>query len=88
VGWFPYLLRPLVRRVIRAVLDDAIIEAFGFPRPSSIMRRLVTRSLQLRGRLSGWLPARQQPRLCTELRHRSYPAGYEIGRLGPRIGHQ
>ncbi|MGH8502162.1 MAG: oxygenase MpaB family protein [Gammaproteobacteria bacterium] len=87
-AWFPWLPRPLVRRVIHALLDDTLIEAFGFPRPSRIMRGLVTGSLRLRGRLSGWLPVRQQPRLRTELIHRSYPAGYEIGRLGPRAGHQ
>lgn len=82
-AWFPWLPRPLVRRVIHALLDDGLIEAFGFPQPSRIMRRLVTRSLRLRGRMSGWLPSRRKPRLRTELIHRSYPEGYEVRRLGP-----
>ncbi len=68
--------------MIHAVLDDALIDSFGFPRSSRILRQLATRSLRLRSRLSGWLPARQQPRLRTELLHRSYPKSYEIRHLG------
>jgi hypothetical protein len=53
-AWFPWVLRPLARRLIHATLDDALIEAFGFPRPSKPMRRLVASGLRLRGRFS-WL---------------------------------
>jgi hypothetical protein len=82
-SWFPKVMRPLVRRAIYALLDNALIEAFGFLRPSRIMRRLVASTLWLRGRFSGWFPAKQQPRLRTELRHPSHAAGYEIAHLGP-----
>lgn len=74
-GWSPW-------RAIHAMLDDALIDAFGFPRPSMFMRRSVAAALRLRGRLAGWLP-RRQPRLRTEMPHRSYPMGYDIARLGP-----
>lgn len=82
-SWFPKVSRPLVRRVIHAMLDDALIDAFGVPRPSSTMRRLVAGALRLRGRFSGWLPRKKQPRLRTEMPHRTYPVGYEIKSLGP-----
>ena len=38
LSWFPRITRPLVRRVIYGSMDDALIEAFGFPRPSRLMR--------------------------------------------------
>jgi len=49
-NWFPRILRPLVRRAIYALLENALIEGFGFPRPSSFMRRLVQGALRLRAR--------------------------------------
>jgi hypothetical protein len=82
-SWFPRVLRPLVRRAIHGLLDDALIKAFGFPQPSPAMRQLVTASLKLRALSLRWLPRRQRPLLRTEMRQRSYPNGYHIDRLGP-----
>src|SRR3990170_3791644 len=82
-GWFPRFLTPLVRSAIYALLDDSLIAAFGFPRPSPLMRRLVPGALRLRGRLAGLLPARRAPRLRTEMGHPTYRDGYVIERLGP-----
>jgi hypothetical protein len=83
VSWFPRPLSPLVRATIHAMLDDPLIEAFGFPKPSRLMRAFVRNGLRLRGMLSGLLPARRRPRLRTEMRHPSYPSGYTIEALGP-----
>jgi hypothetical protein len=46
VSWFPKLAAPLVRSAIHAMLDDSLIEAFGFPRPSAFMLRLVPAALR------------------------------------------
>jgi mpaB/rubber oxygenase-like protein len=83
--WFPRPLRPLVRRAIYALLDEAVIAGFGFPPPSPAMRWLVNGALGLRAGLLRFLPARRHPRLRTEMRHRSYPAGYRIEELGPPV---
>jgi hypothetical protein len=83
VSWFPRPTAPLVRAAIYALLDDPLLEAFGFPRPSPIMRFLVPKILRLRGRLAGLLPARKRPRLRTEIGHPTYPTGYVIEQLGP-----
>lgn len=83
VSWFPRPFAPLVRAAIHAMLDDPLIEAFGFPRPSRVLRWLVPGCLRLRARLIRILPRRQRPVLRTEMRHRSYPAGYVIEELGP-----
>ncbi len=83
VRWFPGFLSPVVRSVIYAMLDDRLIEAFGFPRPSRLMRWLVPTVLRLRARLLRFLPPRPRPRLRTETGHPTYPGGYAIERLGP-----
>ncbi len=84
LSWFPRITRPLGRRAIYALMDDALIENFGFPKPSRFMRWLVRGTLKLRGWMSGLLPERKKPRLRTEMRHPSYPQGYVIEDLGPR----
>ncbi len=37
VSWWPRPLAPVVRSAIYALLDDSLVEAFGFPRPSRTM---------------------------------------------------
>jgi hypothetical protein len=83
LSWFPRPLRGLARPAIDALLDDPLIEAFGFPRPSRRTRALVTGALRLRAALLRLLPARRRPFLRTEQRQRSYPAGYRIEDVGP-----
>jgi hypothetical protein len=82
-SWFPGLLRPLVRQAMYALMDDAIITGFGFPRPSPLMRRLVEGGLKLRALALRVWPARRTPHLRTAGRQRSYPKGYRIEELGP-----
>lgn len=82
-GWFPRPLRPLVRRAIHALMDDPLIGAFGFPRPSRLLYRSVRGALGLRALVLRVLPPRRRPRLRTMLTQRSYPQGYRIEELGP-----
>jgi hypothetical protein len=82
-GWYPGVFAPVVHRSIYALLDDPMLEAFGFPAPHPLLRRLVGGSLALRGRLVRFLPVRRRPHFFTDLRNRTHPKGYEIGGLGP-----
>jgi hypothetical protein len=84
-SWFPKPLRPLVRKGMYALMDEPLIEGFGFPRPSRPMRWLTVGSLKLRARILRWLPARKTPSLRTAMKHRSYPDGYKIDELGPPV---
>ena len=74
---------PFVRYSIYAMLDDAMIAAFGFPRPLPLTRPLLSAALTLRGRFVRWLPARPRPHFFTDSRNRTYPRGYRISELGP-----
>jgi hypothetical protein len=64
-------------------MDDALIEAFGFPRPSPTLRQAVLAALKVRAAALRLLPPRTSPKLRTAMRHRSYPQGYTMDRLGP-----
>jgi ER-bound oxygenase mpaB/B'/Rubber oxygenase, catalytic domain len=82
-SWMPRIFTPLVRAGIYALLDAAMLESFGFPRPSAFMRKLVCAALVTRARIVRLLPARKTSNFFTERPNRTYPTGYEIGKLGP-----
>jgi hypothetical protein len=82
-AWFPRLLAPMVRHGIYAMLDDRMLEAFGFPRPLPFMPKLARFALKLRGKAVRFFPPRQQPHFFVDIPNRTYPHGYEISKLGP-----
>lgn len=82
-SWFPFWLRPLVRRVIHAMLDEPVREAFGFPQASRTLRATVSVALRLRALVLRVLPRRRTPRLRTQMVHPSYPQGYQLNQIGP-----
>jgi hypothetical protein len=65
------------------MLDEPLLDAFGFEHPSPAMRALVTRTLRARARALRVLPKRRRPRIRTTQSHRSYPRGYRLSDLGP-----
>ena len=83
VSWLPRPLAPLVRACIYALLDEPMLIAFRFPRPSGFMRWLVTSALRARAFALRFAPARRRPLLRTALRQPSYPDGYTIEHVGP-----
>jgi hypothetical protein len=83
VRWFPLPAQFLVRHAIHAFMEDSLLDAFGFPRPSQLTRRLVTWGLRFRAGILRSLPGRRTPFLRTAITHRSYPGGYTIENLGP-----
>lgn len=82
-SWYPRPLAPVVRASVHALLDDAMLDAFGFPRPLPGVRGLIGGALKLRGRIVRWLPARRKPNFFTNRPNRTHARGYEIGSLGP-----
>jgi len=84
LGWFlPRWLYGLGAPFVYAMMDDRLVEAFGFPKQPRFLQNLVAFGLKLRRRIIRWLPPRQNPRLLTEMKSRTYPNGYEIEQLGP-----
>jgi hypothetical protein len=82
--WYAPPLRPMVREVIYALLDDPLREAFGFPKASSALTRMVTLGLKARAFAIRRLASpRTTPWLFTREPNRTYPMGYTIEHLGP-----
>jgi hypothetical protein len=73
----------LVRRISLAVMDDALLDAFGFPRPHPLWRTVVRAGLKARGRVVRLLPPRREVFFARQLPQiRSYPDGYRLPELG------
>jgi hypothetical protein len=87
LSWYPRWLRPVVRLGVLSLLEDYLLDSFGYPHPPRWFRRTVELSLRIRARVIPWLPRRRSPRLITNEPMRSYPGGYrpdELGVLGLR----
>jgi hypothetical protein len=83
LAWFAWLPRQLGAQAIYALMDDRLLDAFGFPRPPHVLRAFVGTSLRARGRLVTLLPARRRPRLRTRRRTRTYGREWQLEELGP-----
>jgi hypothetical protein len=85
LGWFlPKSLWRLGEPFIYAIMDDRLLAAVGFPNPVPWIRKFAEAALKMRARLLRFLPARRRPRLITQLKHPTYPNGYQIEQLGPQ----
>ena len=83
VSWAPRPLRPLVRVGVHAMLDDAMLAAFGFAPAPPAVRSFITAALRARARLLRLFPARTRKSFFTGTPTRSWPKGYRISQLGP-----
>ncbi|GAB90766.1 oxygenase MpaB family protein [Gordonia rhizosphera] len=82
-SFYPKPLKRVIEVFSRSLMDDALLEAFGYQKPSELVRRLSIGGLKLRGRLVAVLPARRRPQYVYEMsRIRSYPDGFDIERMG------
>ncbi|HYZ20181.1 MAG TPA: hypothetical protein VE615_11595, partial [Gaiellaceae bacterium] len=83
LSWFPGLPKRLGAPAIHALMDDPLLDAFGFPRPPRVLRAAVEGALKARARLVAALPARRRPRLRTSRRTRTYGRRWTLEELGP-----
>jgi ER-bound oxygenase mpaB/B'/Rubber oxygenase, catalytic domain len=82
LSWYPALLRPLIRPAVLALLDDELLDAFGYRHPPAWLRSGLDLALRARARIVARLPRRRRPHLITQRRHRGYPGGYRLEQLG------
>jgi hypothetical protein len=82
LSWYPAPLRPLIRPAVLALLDDELLDAFGYSHPPAWLRRALDLALRARARVVARLPRRTKPHLITKRRHRAYPGGYRLEQLG------
>ena len=85
LAWFPGLPKRFGAQAIYALMDERLLEAFGFPRPPRAVQTAVEAALRARSRVVALLPPRRRPRLRTRRRTRTYGRGWEIETLGPSV---
>lgn len=83
-NWYPRPLRPLVRRVTVAMLDEPLRRALGLPQQPAWLVRTVDALVRLRGRVMRFLPPRTADNPFRHDAGRTYPFGYTLADLGPR----
>ena len=83
LAWFPGLPRRLGAPAIHALMDEPLLEAFGFPRPPRAVRAAVEAALRARARAVALLPPRRSPRLRVRRRTRTYGRDWALEELGP-----
>lgn len=72
-----------VRRFALALMDDPLLDAFRYRKPTGVERALVRGAVRLRGLLVRFLPPRMEPFHARDMPNiRSYPDGYDLTRLG------
>jgi ER-bound oxygenase mpaB/B'/Rubber oxygenase, catalytic domain len=75
--------RVVMDRFAKALMDDPLLDAFGYRHPAGWERRLATGALRLRALVVRFLPPRKEPLFARQLANiRSYPRGYEVAQLG------
>jgi hypothetical protein len=85
LAWFPGLPNRFGAQAIYALMDDRLLDAFGFPHPPRALRGAVEGALRSRGRLVALLPPRRRPRLRTRRRTRTYGRDWQLETLGPEV---
>jgi len=78
-----YAPRWLVKRFAYSLMDEPLRRALRYPVPTRVERTLFRGAMRLRARLLRRFPARAEPKWVSQYGYfRTYPAGYEIDRLG------
>lgn len=86
-----YAPKAPVRRFARALMDEPLLDAFGYPHPTRAERAVASGALKARAALVRRMPPRRRPTYFRQSSTmRSYPDGYDVANLGtfpPRKPH-
>jgi hypothetical protein len=85
LAWFPAVPRRFGVQAIYALMDDRLLDAFGFPHPPRALRTAVETSLSARAKFVALLPPRRRPRRRTRRRTRTYGREWQLETLGPEV---
>lgn len=82
-GWMPFFAQPFVLPVMKCLLDDNMLSALGYSKPSGALQKAVHGAMRLRALGLKKITFKKYPSFVTTEKNRTYPRGYEIGQIGP-----
>jgi hypothetical protein len=83
VGFYPTVLSRPVEVFSRALMDEPLLAALDYRRPSRVVVALARTGMRARARVLARMPARRHPRHSPDLPQvRGYPDGYRLESLG------
>jgi hypothetical protein len=84
LGWYvPKFMFPVFRPVLFCFMDDALLNAFHYPKPPVLLKAMVNGLMQFRNVFASIIPLRKNPVLRTKREPiLSYPKGYDVKSLG------
>ena len=85
LDWFPWLPKRFGAQAVYALMDDRLLDAFGFSHPPRLVRAAVQNTLRARARVVALLPSRRRPRLRTRRKTRTYGREWQLETLGPEL---
>lgn len=81
--FYPRPLHRLANLFVRALMDEPLLDAFGYARPPATFIRAARLAIRARARFVALKPARQTPKLIDDYREiRSYPQGFLLEHIG------
>jgi ER-bound oxygenase mpaB/B'/Rubber oxygenase, catalytic domain len=83
LSWFPKWMKKPLKPITCTLLDDTILDAFGFEHPTPFLRHTVENILKFRAKILQFFPPRNQAYFLIDSPTRTYPTGYEIDNLDP-----
>jgi len=82
-SFYPRSAKPVIDLFSRTLMDQPLLEAFGFDDPGDLARRASRAALRARARAVAVLLPRRKPHLVRDMsRIRSYPGGFSIAQMG------
>lgn len=83
-NWFPRLLRPVVKPVFAALINEKLRKAFGYPKPPAAFCNIIEGSLKLRRWPLKFITFKPYPMMIANTHWRTYPKHeFTIDTLGP-----
>lgn len=83
VSFYPRIFAKGTNMFSRALMDDHLLKAFGYKKPSRPVVWLSRASLRMRARIVRFMPPRRTPLHAIDLKRiKSYPGGFIVERLG------
>jgi len=82
-GWLPFFLRPFVPPILKCFLDEKMLLAFSYRKPSPLIKTMLAAAMKIRAFALRYFTFMRYPYFFNEAKNRTYPKGYTVKNLLP-----